>query len=110
MSDTPHKPENTEKKRGPIPPVEHQFKPGNPGRPKGARSKLGTAFVEAMLKDFEAHGVEVVEAVRLDKPDQYLKVIASILPKEFDLGEKTADALTLLLLEIDGKSKGLPNG
>lgn len=90
------------------------FKPGqsgNPaGRPKGARHKLGTAFIEAMHKDFDEYGIGVIEVVRLEKPDQYLKVIASILPKEFDLGDKTADALTELLLAIDGRSKGLPHG
>ena len=64
------------------PPVEHQFKPGNPGRPKGARSKLGEAFLEALLEDFTEHGVAAIVKVRDEKPDQYLKVVASILPKE----------------------------
>ena len=65
---------------------ETKFKPGqsgNPaGRPKGARSKLGEAFIKAMLEDFEQHGILAVQTVRSEKPDQYLKVIASILPKE----------------------------
>ena len=30
------------------PPVAHQFKPGNPGRPKGARNKLGEQFIAAL--------------------------------------------------------------
>ena len=59
--------------------------PKSPGRPKGARSKLGEAFLEAMLENFSAHGPETIEAVRAEKPDQYLKVIASILPKEMNL-------------------------
>lgn len=59
---------------------------GNPtGRPKGARNKLGEAFLEAMLADFTQHGVAAIEVVRAEKPDQYLKVIASILPKEMNL-------------------------
>ncbi len=33
---------------GRVPPVEHQFKPGNPGRPKGARNQV-TLAVEALL-------------------------------------------------------------
>ena len=63
-----------------------QFKPGvcpNPsGRPKGSRNKLGEAFIEALYADFTEHGVAAIETVRAEKPDQYLKVVASILPKE----------------------------
>jgi len=70
------------------------FKPGqsgNPsGRPRGARSKLGEAFVQALQDDFEEHGVATIAKVRTDKPDAYLKVIASLLPKEFKI-ETTAD-------------------
>jgi hypothetical protein len=52
------------------------------GRPKGARSKLGEDFIAAMSADFEQHGVTVIEKVRMEKPDQYLKVVASLLPRE----------------------------
>jgi hypothetical protein len=78
------------------------IKPGqvlNPkGRPKGSRNKLGEEFVAALQRDFEAHGEKVIETVRVDKPDQYLKVIASILPKELNvntnaLGDMSDDEL-----------------
>ncbi len=63
-----------------------RFKPGvspNPaGRPKGSRNKLGEAFIQALYEDFTQHGTAVIETVRAEKPDQYLKVVASILPKE----------------------------
>lgn len=77
-----------------MPPVEHQFKAGNPGRPKGARNKLGEQFLEDLYADWQKHGVETLEAVRKDKPDQYLKVVASILPKDLNVNINQMDDLT----------------
>lgn len=74
------------------------FKPGqsgNPkGRPLGARNKLGEAFLEAMHADFAAHGVAAITKVRETKPDQYLKVIASILPQDLNVKISPMDELT----------------
>lgn len=78
----------------PVPPVEHQFKAGNPGRPKGSRNKLGEAFIQAMHDDFLDHGPAVIEAVRTEKPDQYLKVIASILPKQLEIKDSAFDGIS----------------
>ena len=52
------------------------------GRPKGARAKLGEAFIKALFEDFNENGVDAIQQVRDEKPDQYLKVIASLMPKE----------------------------
>ncbi|WP_065383210.1 DUF5681 domain-containing protein [Hyphomonas sp. ND6WE1B] len=56
MTGTQHGPETTgastgkspKKKTRASPPVEHQFKPGNPGRPKGSRNKV-TLAIQALL-------------------------------------------------------------
>jgi hypothetical protein len=91
----------------PTPPVEHQFKPGNAGRPKGARNKLGEAFIQALHDDFAEHGVAAIATVRAEKPDQYLKVIASLMPKEMtlnftdDYSETTDDELIERIRELD---------
>lgn len=62
------------------------YKPGqsgNPaGRPKGARNKLGEAFIEALYEDFQEFGKESICLVREEKTDVYIKVIASLMPKE----------------------------
>jgi len=68
---------------------------GNPaGRPKGARSKLGEAFIEDMLADWEANGPAAIVKVRTEKPDAYLKVVASILPKDLNVNFNPADTMT----------------
>lgn len=85
--------------------VGRPFQPGNPGRPKGSRNKLGEAFIEALYTDFKEHGVAAIETVRDQKPDQYLKVVASILPKEIEAGEKLGNILDEILERVDGRTR-----
>ena len=68
---------------------------GNPtGRPKGSRTKLGEAFVQALHADFAEHGVAAIEKVRQDHPDQYLKIIASLLPKQVEVKDGAFDGVS----------------
>lgn len=85
--------ETTQRKRLPEALKAHAFRPGNPGRPKGSRNKLGEDFLKALQADFERDGAAAIVAVRTEKPDAYLKVIASILPKQVDFGDDTQSAL-----------------
>jgi len=57
------------------------------GRAKGARNKLSQAFLEAFTADFEKHGAEVIRIVRMEKPHEYLKTAAYLMPKEFEITE-----------------------
>jgi hypothetical protein len=64
------------------------------GRPKGSRNKLGEQFIQDLQADWEKHGVETLVKVREEKPDQYLKVVASILPKDLNVNINQTDDLT----------------
>jgi Family of unknown function (DUF5681) len=78
MAKTPSKSvtDGTEKKLRNLKP----FKPGqsgNPkGRPKGARNRLGTQFIEALEADFNQFGPQAIAQVREKKPEVYMRVVA----------------------------------
>ncbi|MEM9122180.1 MAG: hypothetical protein AAGB03_02555 [Pseudomonadota bacterium] len=64
------------------------------GRPLGARNRLGAAFLQALQDDFDDHGEAAIAAVRSDKPLDYLKIIASILPKDLAVSIEMNEAFT----------------
>jgi hypothetical protein len=56
---------------------------GNPaGRPKGSKNKLAEAFIAELCEDWSEHGATVIARVREQSPETYLKVVASVVPKE----------------------------
>ena len=68
---------------------------GNPGgRPKGSRNKLGEQFIQALQQDFEANGTAAIKTVREERPHEYLKVVASLLPKQIEIKEGAFDGIS----------------
>jgi hypothetical protein len=67
--------------------------PVSNGRPQGSRDRLSTAFLKALADDFEVNGKEAIEKTRAEDPAAYLRVVASLQPKEIKL-EKPEDALS----------------
>ena len=56
---------------------------GNPaGRPKGSRNKLSEEFVAEVYADWCEHGAAAIKTVREIRPDVYVKVVASLLPRQ----------------------------
>ncbi len=60
------------------------------GRPRGVKNKLSHKFLTDLLADYETHGKEVIAICRIEEPVSYMKMIAGLLPKEFELTTQTA--------------------
>jgi hypothetical protein len=56
---------------------------GNPaGRPAGAKNRLQSDFLNALAEDFREHGAGVIRIARIERPVEYLKIVASLMPNE----------------------------
>ena len=83
---------------GEVTPADHRglvapWKPGqsgNPaGRPKGSRNRLGEEFIQDLYQHWKENGIEVLHRAAKEKPADYLKVVASILPKDIKVSLET---------------------
>ncbi len=82
---------------------------GNPnGKPYGTRDRLTTQFIQKLSADFHDHGVKAIQDVRKDDPTAYLRLVASLVPKEVRLSKEnpldqyTDDEVAALLTAAAG--------
>lgn len=79
------------------------FQKGQPkggGRVKGAKNRLSHAFLTALAEDFEQHGVEALKIARIEKPVEYIRVVAGLMPKELEIMDNRLADLSDNELEI----------
>lgn len=83
--------DNTKEKPSKEP---HRFKPGNNGhgggRPLGSRNKFAEQFIKDFIADWEVAGPSAIQNCRLVDPAAYLRIAASLVPKEFNLNNRTS--------------------
>jgi hypothetical protein len=87
MSEEQKKPQQDEKGR---------FVTGNSGggRPKGSRNKLGEMFLEDMLASWEREGCAAISRVIDKRPQDYLKIVASLMPREMNVNHTGLEDLS----------------
>lgn len=64
------------------------------GRHKGSRNKLGEAFLSDLLDHWSENGKQAIADCLAESPVQYVKVVASTLPRELNVKVSELDELT----------------
>lgn len=65
---------------------------GNPGgKPAGARNKIQGVFLSALADDFEQHGNQAIQQMREKDPSGYIRVVASLMPKDVEISRSLND-------------------
>jgi hypothetical protein len=64
-----------------------RFQTGNigGGRPKGRRAKLSEVFIADLHAVWQTHGLAALEKCAVEEPSQFVRVIASLMPRDINL-------------------------
>ena len=75
-----------------MPKTSTSWKPGqtgNPlGRPKGSRDTINEAFLKDLAADWKDEGIVALRKAREERPAEYCRMVASLLPKDQNLSVK----------------------
>ena len=64
---------------------------GGPGRQKGSKVKLAEIFLKDLLKAWSEKGKEAIDAMIVKSPGDFVKVVASLVPKDFVIDQLQFD-------------------
>jgi hypothetical protein len=68
---------------------------GTPAHPfHRSRNRIAYKLIEALEKDFHEHGDEAIKIARIERPVEYLRIIASVIPKEFEITDSRLGELS----------------
>src|SRR6516165_10948371 len=78
------------------------------GRVKGSRNKISEAFLKDLAAEWEVSGPDALKVMAKEEPGNFVKVVAALLPKEFEiednrLADLNDDELDNLINELRGK-------
>ena len=86
-----------------------KFQSGNTfgrGRPPGSRQRLAEALLASIAADFEQHGAQVIATVRERRPADYLRIVASLMPREVTLATDVQSHEEALAELVDEPGRG----
>jgi hypothetical protein len=64
-------------------------------RASEGQSKVPSAGLHAVLaSDFAQYGADAVKALRLERPNDYLKLVAALIPKDIPVANPTVEEMT----------------
>jgi hypothetical protein len=86
------------------------YMPNAAGNNGAARVKLQRKYFDALLADFAEYGDAAIKIMRIEEPSAYIRVIASLMPKEFTvtdnaLGDMSDEDLQQLLARAQAMLK-----
>ena len=68
---------------------------GNPkGRPKGSRNKLAETFWADLYQAWQASGIYAIDRMIAEKPGDFVRVVATQMPKELNINNNPLSDLT----------------
>jgi hypothetical protein len=70
------------------------------GRVKGSRNKISEAFLKDLAAEWEESGPAALKVMAKEEPGNFVKVVAALLPKEFEITDSRLTELSDE--EIDG--------
>jgi len=69
---------------------------GNPlGRPKGSKNAVSEDFLADIHEAWKEHGPEALQRMIAEKPGEFCKMVAQLIPKDFHIQQSTAEKSTL---------------
>jgi hypothetical protein len=76
-----------------LPRQSTQFQRKNPGggRPKGSKNKISEDFLQDFHAAWLTHGKATLEKMIAERPSEFVKIAASLIPKNFHIQQAVAE-------------------
>jgi hypothetical protein len=61
-------------------------------QPAGSRTKLSNSFLNDLHAEWEAGGRDALKIARIEKPVEFCRMVAQLMPQEFGIESQTLEA------------------